>query len=262
MNKIKKAGTVDTEKIKAKKSKVNKSRKKTIKPKIDSKRIKASKKAKMPKISIKYKEQQRYSKFVSKSQLQKHLDSRGNYIFTKAQQKQYNILKKRFNITPLEYLKLYYGIRKANAKGARLGKDNASLYHVKYSTKFNRVKDKYDYKVLMQSISKVLSRDYKEKRNAEFKRRFMQNIQYILTDKAARNVNDIIKNMTAEQLAQFIDENPDLEKVMYESKTDNFTSFDKEATSMIENRLLEFLGKDDVDVLTKYDVGSTDDLIR
>ena len=262
MNKIKKAGTVDTEKIKAKKSKINKLRKKTIKPKIESKRIKASKKAKMPKISIKYKEQQRYSKFVSKSQLQKHLDSRGNYIFTKAQQKQYNILKKRFNITPLEYLKLYYGVRKANAKGARLGKDNASLYHVKYSTKFNRVKDKYDYKVLMQSISKVLSRDYKEKRNAEFKRRFMQNIQYILTDKAARNVNDIIKNMTAEQLAQFIDENPDLEKVMYESKTDNFTSFDKEATSMIENRLLEFLGKQQIDVLTKYDVGSETDLIK
>ena len=262
MNKIKKAGTVDTSVQKGKSSKINNVHKKTKKIKARSKAIKGSKKIKPRRIRIKYQETQRYSKFVSKSQLQKHLNDRGQYIFSRQQQKQYDLLNKRFGLSKLDYLKLYYGVRKANAKGARLGRENDVLYHVKYSTKFKRVMDRYDYNMLMASIGRVLDPKYKQKRNAEFKRRFMQNIQYILSDKAARNVNEIIKGMTAEQLARFIDENPDLEKIMYESKSDNFTMFDKTATSLIENRLEDFLGRNQSDLRTKYDVANTDDLIR
>ena len=155
-------------------------------------------------------------------------------------QKQYNLLANRFNISKSDYLNLYYGVRKANAKGARLAKED-SLYHVKYSTKFKWVQTKEDYKKLMKSISNVLSRDYKERRNKEFKERFMRNIETILRDDAARKVNNIVDEMTASELKMFIDENPDLEKVMYESDPERFTSFDKEATSMIETRLREFL---------------------
>lgn len=90
----------------------------------------------------------------------------------------------------------------------------------------------------------------------------MANIELILTDAAAKSVNEIVEEMSALDLKRFMDENPDLEKVMYESKSDNFTSFDKEATSMIENRLLNFLGKPKVDLLTKYDVPDTDYLIK
>ena len=261
MNKIKKADKPDLtpEKKKGKKIKVN--RKKTIKPKIKSGRIKASSKAKKRKVSIKYKESQRFTKFASKSQIQKHIVN-GKFVFSKQMQKEYSLLKSRFGLSELEYLKLYYGVRKANAKGARLSKID-SLYHVKYSRKFkNTIYSKEDYLKYMKSISKVLSRDYKERMNKEFKERFMQNIEAILTDKAAKNINEIVQQMTASELRAFIDDNPDLEKVMYESDPEKFTTFDKEATSLIENRLRDFLGKPIIDPLFEYDISSTDDLIK
>lgn len=260
MNKIKKASKPDTRPEKAKGKKIKSGRKKTIKPKIKAGRIKASLKAKAPRVSIKYNKKARYSKFVSKSQLEKHIVN-GKFVFSRAMERQYNTLRNRFNISKSDYLKLYYGVRKANAKGSRLAKED-SLYHVKYSTKFKYVKDRYDYEMLMKSIGRVLSPDYKKKRNQEFKERFMHNIELILSDKAARNINDLIKDMSASQLRQFIDENPDLEKVMYESDPEKFTSFDKEATSLIENRLREFLHKPYVDIETEYDVSSPDELIK
>lgn len=244
MNKIKKAGTVDKEVIKTKRSKINKGKKASIRPYPKAKRIIGSLIIKFPKKRKTTQAKQKYVNLISKSQLQKHLNDRGQYIFSRQQEKQYQTLLNRFSLSRLEFLKLYYGVRKANVKGARLSKENDALYHVKYSTKFKRIMDRYDYNAYMSSIKKVLDPKYKEKRNKEFKRRFMQNIEYILNDSSAKRVNDIVKNMTAAQLASFIEENPDLEKVMYESKPDNFTSFDKEATSMIENRLNEFLGKD------------------
>lgn len=243
MNKIKKAGKVDTSVPKGKKSKINKGGKKTKIIKYRSQRILGSLSVKIGRGKGKAKKPRKIS-LISQKQLQQHLDNRGNYIFTKQQQKQYEKLNKRFTLSKLEFLKLYYGVRKANAKGARLAKENDVLYHVKYSTKFKRIMDRYDYNTYMKSIMNVLDPKYKEKRNKEFKDRFMRNIEYILSDAAAKKVNDIVRKMSAEQLASFIEENPDLEKVMYESKPDNFSSFDKEATSMIENRLNEFLGKD------------------
>ena len=260
MNKIKKASKPDTKPEKAKGKKIKQSRRKTLKPNIKSGRIKGDKKAKMPKIRIKYSEKSRFTKFVSKSQLQKHIID-GKFVFSKAMTKQYNTLKHRFGLSELEYLKLYYGVRKANAKGRRLAKED-SLYHVKYSTKFKGVMDRYDYKVLMESIGRVLSPDYKKRKNEEFKKRFMQNIEMILSDKAARNINELINEMTASELKQFIDENPDLEKVMYESDPEKFTTFDKEATSLIENRLREFLHKGYKDIETEYDVASASELIK
>ena len=265
MNKIKKANTVDTEVQKVKAKKIKRSKRKTVKPKISSGKIKARNKAIKPKFSqskVKYQSSSRYVKFASKSQLQKHIVN-GKYVFTKQQQAQYNLLNKRFGISELEYLKLYYGVRKANAKGARLAKTESSLYHVKYSRKFkNTIYSKEDYLKYMKSISKVLSRDYKERMNREFKERFMQNIEAILTDKAAKNINEIVQQMTASELRAFIDDNPDLEKVMYESDPEKFTTFDKEATSLIENRLRDFLGKPIIDPLFEYDISSTDDLIK
>ena len=240
MNKIKKANKPDLTPDKAKGKKIKSAQKKTIKAKTKSKRVMASKRVKPRKISIKYKESARYTKFASKSQIEKHIVD-GKIVFSKAMQKQYNLLNKRFGISKSEYLKLYYGVRKANAKGARLAKED-SLYHVKYSTKFNWVTSREDFEKLMRSVGKVLSRDYKERRNKEFKNRFMHNIEIILRDDAAKRINDIVKQMSAAQLKQFIDENPDLEKVMYESDPERFTSFDKEATSMIEARLRDFLG--------------------
>lgn len=260
MNKIKKAGKVDLEPVKSKKSKITKAKKSTYKPKIKSGHIKGTKKAKIKQISIKYKEQNRYIKLVSKKQLEKHIID-GNFVFSKSMTKQYNTLNKRFGLSQLEYLNLYYGIRKANAKGARLGKID-SLYHVKYSTKFKRMHDRADFERYMASIKNVLRRDYKERKNKLFKERFINNIKLILEDKPAEEVIKLVKEMDALQLKQFLDENPDLEKVMYESKSENFTSFDKEATSLIENRLLNFLGKEPVDIKTKYDVKDAEDLIK
>ena len=260
MNKIKKAGKVDLEPVKSKKSKITKAKKSTYKPKIKSGRIKGTKKAKIPKVSVKVKQEGKYSKFMPKKVLEQITN--GTYTFTRAQAKQYAQLHKRSGITKYEYLKLYYGIRKANAKGRRLAKDGNALYSIKYSTKFNRVRDKYDYQVLMSSISKVLSRNYKEKRNLEFKQRFINNIYTILSDAAAQNIVKLIENMSAEQLKDFIDENPDLEKIMYESDPEKFSSFDKEATSLIENRLRNYLGLDEKDIQTEYDVQSESDLIK
>ena len=244
MNKIKKASTVDTEVQKVKSKKIKRSKRKTVKPKISSGKIKAQNKAIKPKFSqskVKYQSSSRYVKFASKSQLQKHIVN-GKYVFTKQQQAQYNLLNKRFGITELEYLKLYYGVRKANAKGARLAKNESSLYHVKYSLTFKRIETREDFNRIMKSIKNVLSRDYREKKNAEYIKRFKRNIEYILDSESAKRVIAIVDKLSAQELYQFIEENPDLEKVMYESKTDNFTSFDKSATSLIENRLNEFLG--------------------
>ena len=261
MNKIKKASKPDLQPDKAKGKKIKSSRKKTKKIKYKSKAIKAPSKRVKVQIKVKYKEKQRWTKFASKSQIQKHLVN-GKFVFSKAMQKEYNLLNKRFGLSEMEYLKLYYGVRKANAKGARLSKID-SLYHVKYSRKFeNTIYTREDYVKYMKSVSKVLSRDYKERQNKLFKERFMKNIETILSDRAAKNVNDIIKNMTAEELSQFIDENPDIEKVMYESDPEKFTTFDKEATTMIESRLQEFLGKPVEDPLFKYDVASRDFLLR
>ena len=268
MNKIKKADKPDLTPDRSKGKKIKSSRKKTLQPKYKtkkikapSKRIKAPSKAKSKQVKIKYGSTQRWTRFASKSQIQKHLVN-GKYVFSKAMQKEFNILHARFGLSEKEYLNLYYGVRKANAKGARLSKID-SLYHVKYSRKFkNTIMTREDYVKYMKSISNVLSRDYKERKNKEFKERFMRNIELILSDKAAKNINELIKNMSADELSRFIDENPDLEKVMYESDPEKFTTFDKEATSMIENRLLDFLGRPVEDLEFKYDISDERDLIK
>lgn len=261
MNKIKKAGKPDLTPDKTKGKKIKTSRKKTKTIKYKSKAIKAPSKAKNLRIKVKYKERQRWTRFASKSQIQKHIVN-GKFVFSNAMQKEYNLLNKRFGLSHIEYLKLYYGVRKANAKGARLSKID-SLYHVKYSRKFeNTIYTREDYAKYMKSIAKVLSRDYKERQNKLFKDRFIKNIETILSDRAAKNVIEIIKDMSAEELSRFIDENPDIEKVMYESDPEKFTTFDKEATTMIESRLQEFLGRPVEDPLYKYDVASRDFLLR
>lgn len=260
MNKIKKAGKVDLQPVKSKKTKITKAKKSTYKPKIKSGRIKGHKKAKVPKISVKVKQGGKYSKFMPKKVFEQITN--GTYTFTRAQAKQYETLHKRSGITKYEYLKLYYGVRKANAKGRRLAKDGTALYSIKYSTKFNRVRDKYDYNVLMSSLSKVLSRGYKDQRNQEFKQRFINNVYTILSDRAAKNIVDLIENMSAAQLADFIDQNPDIEKIMYESDPEKFSSFDKEATSLLENRLRDYLNMPTIDIQTTYDVNSETDLIK
>lgn len=260
MNKIKKAGKVDLEQQKSKKSKITKAKKSTYKPKIKSGRIKGVKKTKIPKVSVKVKQEGKYSKFMPKKVLEQITN--GTYTFTKAQARQYNQLNKRAGITKYEYLKMYYGVRKANAKARRLAKEGNALYSIKYSTKFKRIHTKYDYQVLMTSVSKVLSRDYKEKRNLEYIERFKNNVYAILSDAAAENIIKLVDKMSAAQLKDFIDENPDIEKIMYESDPEKFSSFDREATSLLENRLRNYLGLDTVDIQTKYDVQSESDLIR
>lgn len=261
MNKIKKASKVDTQPIKSKKSKMTKAKRKAYKPKIKSGRIIASKKAKFPKISVKVKEKGYYSKFISKRELEKHLVN-GKYVFTRAQEKQYMHMLSRFNMTRYEYLKFYYGVRKANAKGRRLAKAGDALYSVKFSTKMNRIFDRYDYNVYMRAIENVLSRNYKAKKNREFRKRFIDNIYNILDERAAKNIEDLVNEMSTEDLYNFIEDNPDLEKVMYESNPEKFTSFDKEATSLIETRLRDYMNMDQEDMTLKYDISDESDLIK
>ena len=241
MNKIKKAGKVDTSLTKSKKSKINRGKRSTINVKPKNKRITASKKAKLRQFRIKLSRKPRFTNFAPKSVIEKHIVN-GKYVFSKAQQKEFNLLHKRFGITQSDYLKLYYGVRKANAKGRRLAKEGDALYTVKYSTKLgNTIWNKEDFDKVMNSVRKVLDRNYKQKQNELFKKRFMDNIETILSAKAAERINKIVEKMTAKELSDFIDQNPDIEKVMYESDPEKFTSFDREAVSLIEERLHEFL---------------------
>lgn len=261
MNKIKKASKVDTELLKSKKSKITKAKRKAYKPKIKSGRITGGKKAKILTIRVKVKEKGFYSKFITKKELEKHL-VKGMYVFTKAQEMQYQMLRNRFNISKYEYLKFYYGVRKANAKARRLAKGGDSLYAVKFSTKMKRIFDKYDYNKYMNAIEDVLRRDYKQRKNKQYKDRFIDNIYSVLDERAAKNIEDLVKDMTADQLYDFMDQNPDLDKIMYESKPEKFSSFDKEATSMIETRLRDYLGLEYEDPTVKYDIEKEEDLIK
>ena len=262
MNKIKKASKPDIEKIdKAKRKKaISRAKKARVDVHIKSGRIKGGKKTKIKPIKVKHKQTRKYTKYASKSQIEKHIVN-GQFVFSKKMQKQYNELNKRFGLTPLEYLNLYYGTRKANAKGRRLAKED-SLYHIRFSLKMPRIRTRADYERRMMTLNFVLDREYKQKVNERYKAQFMHNINIILSDRAAQAINDLVKGMSASELKEFIEQNPDLEKIMYESDNERFTMFDKEAASMIETRLRTFLGLPEIDVLTKYDIAETQDLIR
>lgn len=160
-------------------------------------------------------------------------------------EKQYNELKKRFNITPQEFLNYYNNVRKANKKGAKLKKQSNALYGIKFSTEIKHIKNRKDFEKYTISLNNVLQENYRTEMNKKYKSVLYDNLKKMFGTKGANYLSDKLNRFSDVELKEFFDDNDDLTILLYDSDTQigNFVDY---KVSNFSKRIDKFKSKKDV----------------
>lgn len=136
---------------------------------------------------------------------------------SKKQQAEYDILKKRFRITKREYKEYYDEVRKANRKLQALNRKNRLLVpQAKYTTNIEMIKSRKMFNQRRQKFSNVLKRNFARERNMEARKNFIKSVYRVysksMTPEEFQEIVQTVNQMTDSQLADFINNNPELYK--------------------------------------------------
>lgn len=133
-------------------------------------------------------------------------------------ERQYQEVRKRFNITRREWQQYYNDIRRANAKGRRLERQGDSAYIPKFSTKTTRLRTRADFSKHRRAVNNVLQRDYRERVNERVRGNFIKNAQnYFGNTREAQNLILRIKALNDRQLTELYNSNKELGTIIYDS---------------------------------------------
>lgn len=133
-------------------------------------------------------------------------------------ERQFQELKKRFNLTRAEFEEYYKGIRKANIKGQRLKKQPDALRTVKYSLEVHHIKTRQEFTRYSKSVQSTLQRSYKKRTNIAQRERLYGNISILYgNSEVANTLIALLNSMSDSELLQFLRENKDLEPLAYDS---------------------------------------------
>ena len=116
------------------------------------------------------------------------------------QQKQFDILSERFNISEKEFKSFYNNVRKANAKASKFDK-STTLYIPQYSLKIAHIKTREDFERISTSLEEVLEPDYRALKNESVREQTYDNLEQIFGG-AGKNINERLKNLTDKQFLQ------------------------------------------------------------
>lgn len=136
---------------------------------------------------------------------------------SKKQQAEFDILKKRFRITKREYKEYYDEVRKANRKLQALNRKNRLLVsQAKYTTSIEMIKTRAMFNKRRQKFENVLRRNFAKERNLEARKNFIKSIYRVysksMTPNEFQDIVQTVNQMTDSQLADFINNNPELYK--------------------------------------------------
>ena len=161
---------------------------------------------------------------------------------TRGQEKQYQARREKFKLTRAEFLRYWQDVRRANRKGKRLREKSNTLYVPRYTTKFDEViTSRREFTKHRKSIEKVLSKNYQREMNYDLRQRYYTNLRRALGPRAESLVRQF-KTLNNAQFKQFIDENEDLESLVYESQASKIIDFLDITVETIKKRVNNFAG--------------------
>lgn len=139
---------------------------------------------------------------------------------TKKQTFQYKRLSRKFKISEREYKEYYDMLRKSRRKSMRMARDDSSLFVPHYSYKIeNILNTRKDFLDKRRSVRQFLKNDYKKRQNlksrANIKRNLMKTFE---NDVRTKKVIGQFMKLSDKQLNQFLMENPDIQKIAYDSQ--------------------------------------------
>lgn len=152
---------------------------------------------------------------------------------TKQQEKQYKMLNSKFKISKREYVNFYNDIRKARRKTTRLQKEGGTIKTPKYATGLRYLKSREDFLKVRKNVKRLLSRDYKKKSNAQQRKQLKDNIYAYFSKEDAKKIWDEFEKMTDDELIEFFNNNDDIDRIMYDSKTDLLDIIGETANKML-----------------------------
>lgn len=161
---------------------------------------------------------------------------------TRGQEKQYQAMREKFKLTRAEFLQYWQDVRRANRKGKRLREKSNTLYVPRYTTKFDEViTSRREFTKHRKSIDKVLSKNYQREMNYDLRHRYYTNLRRALGPRAESLIRQF-KSLNNAQFKQFIDENEDLESLIYESQASKIIDFLDITVETIKKRVNNFAG--------------------
>ena len=131
-------------------------------------------------------------------------------------ERQFKELQQRFNITRAEFAEYYRDVRRANKKAQNMKRYKGALYVPKYSLEVSNIRTRKDFTMRRKSLQNVLSKSFRNIKNAELRTRLYANLYYAYGADAQPVINEFMAMSDAE-IQDFFDMNDDLEMAFYDS---------------------------------------------
>ncbi len=131
--------------------------------------------------------------------------------------KQWAEVKKSTNLSKKEFREWYENVRRANRKTSRMRRSGRALYAPKFSTSIKGMST-HAFRVGIKKFRSVLERGYRVTTNKDIRNRFNRNIKFIFGGRATSRIRERLGELNDEQFFTWIEENPDLEKIAYDSE--------------------------------------------
>lgn len=142
---------------------------------------------------------------------------RNPYAFkSQKMERQFKELQRRFNITRAEFAEYYRDVRRANKKAQNMKRYKGALYVPKYSLEVSNIRTRKDFAMRRKSLQNVLSKSFRNIKNAELRTRLYANLYYAYGADAQPVINEFMAMSDAE-IQDFFDTNDDLEMAFYDS---------------------------------------------
>jgi hypothetical protein len=134
-------------------------------------------------------------------------------------EKQWRFIKsRRIKITKREFKEYYTNVRKANRKIGGKNFQSKSLDKRKISNSIWRITNLREFRQAQARINKILTRNYVRENNERLRQQFYNNLEYLYTEENSYMLKDLFSQLDDNKLVEFMQENPDIERMQYASK--------------------------------------------
>lgn len=146
---------------------------------------------------------------------------------TKGQERQYQAVRAKFNISRAEFKQFWTDVRKVNRKTKRARADGTALYAPVYSTNLEATLTSREiFRERRAEFRNILRRDWRRRQNIQQREQFYRNIRNILgSTRESRQIIENFKGMSDSEFATFIERNEDIKPIVYDSDPSRYAYF-------------------------------------
>lgn len=147
----------------------------------------------------------------------KRLKNKQPKRITKFEKQWKQIKKKRIRITKREFKQYYELVRKANRKLSSSYYTRQAFDTRKFSYSISHITSTSEFKKRFAKITEVLGRGYRKKSNLAIRQRMYSNLESVFDIAGASRLITLFEQLADNELLEFFKENPDIERIAYES---------------------------------------------